>query len=175
MTVALRPKLQSLFDEYTAFHRHPVNRLTHKIAIPLIVFHVFAMLDWLKVGPSIHPALSAPFNVVTVSVGQVAWALAIAYYAWLNVPLAAAMALLTAPCFPLGMLTPAPVVVAIAVVGWGVQLAGHSVWEKNRPAFLKNMQQALIGPLFFLATATGVYRPAYGAPASSDAAARPAS
>jgi len=46
-------------------------------------------------------------------------------------------------------------VLAAALVGWTVQLAGHSVWEKNRPAFLKNMFQALIGPMFFVALLTG--------------------
>ena len=171
MNAALHPSLKRLLDEYTASHRHPVNRLTHKIAIPLIVFHVLAMLDWLKLGPSLQTTLTVPFDVLTLSVGHVAWALAVAYYARLHLPLAAAMAVLTALCFPLGMLAPRPLVVIVAVVGWGVQLAGHSVWEKNRPAFLKNMQQALIGPLFFLATATGAYRPAYEAPAADAATA----
>ena len=42
----MNPKLIALFQEYAADHRHPINQLTHKIAIPLIVFHVIAMLDW---------------------------------------------------------------------------------------------------------------------------------
>jgi uncharacterized membrane protein YGL010W len=29
------------------------------------------------------------------------------------------------------------------------------VWEKNQPAFLKNLLQALVGPLFFAAALTG--------------------
>ena len=52
--------------------------------------------------------------------------------------------------------------VALAVVGWAVQLAGHSVREKNRPAFLTNLLQALIGPLFFVAVLLGVWRPRAG-------------
>jgi uncharacterized membrane protein YGL010W len=40
-----------------------------------------------------------------------------------------------------------------------VQLAGHSVWEKNRPAFLKNLTHALVGPVFFMALLTGDWPP----------------
>ena len=61
------------------------------------------------------------------------------------------MALLMALCFPLAAVTPRPLVLAIALVGWAIQLAGHLVWEKRSPAFLANLLQALIGPLFFVA------------------------
>ena len=44
----MSPTLQRLFVEYADSHRHPTNRLTHKIAIPMIVFHIIAMLDWVK-------------------------------------------------------------------------------------------------------------------------------
>ena len=32
--------------------------------------------------------------------------------------------------------------------GWGFQLVGHAVYEKNRPAFVRNLRHLLIGPLF---------------------------
>ncbi len=77
------------------------------------------------------------------------------------------MALLFALCFPLAAITPRPVVVAAAIVGWLVQLAGHSVWEKNRPAFLTNVLQALIGPLYFVAILGGIWRPSSAATPST--------
>ncbi len=49
------------------------------------------------------------------------------------------------------------IVVAIAVIGWLVQLAGHAVWEKKSPSFLTNMVHALVGPMFFVALMTGDY------------------
>ena len=36
-------------------------------------------------------------------------------------------------------------------VGWVWQLIGHQVFEKRRPAFVDNIIQLLIGPLFFAA------------------------
>src|SRR5579859_1504798 len=49
-TPMLNPKLKAWFTEYADYHRHPTNRLTHKIAIPLIVFQVIAMLDWVHLA-----------------------------------------------------------------------------------------------------------------------------
>ena len=154
----MKPTLQRFFDDYAADHRHPMNRLTHKIAIPLIVFHIVAMLDWVKLPV---PPVEIAGVVVHASLGHVIYLAGVGWYLTLHVPLALVMAVLMAACFPLGAITPKPVVVGIAVVGWLVQLAGHSVFEKNRPAFVKNMLQALIGPLFFVAVVLGVYRPGY--------------
>ena len=151
----LKPALARHFEEYADFHRHPMNRLTHKIAIPLIVFHIVAMLDWVRF----------------VQVGQVgdtpvflslAWPVYLAVVVWyltLNVKLGIAMAVFYGICIPVGWFVPWPAVVAIAVGAWLIQLAGHSVWEKNRPAFLKNLLQALIGPLFFAAILLGEWPP----------------
>lgn len=148
----MNPKLEALFVEYTDAHRHPMNRLTHKIAIPLIVFHIVAMLDWVKL----------PFEVAghTVSAGHLAFLVAIGWYAAMHLRLAAFMAVGFGLCFPLGHALDGHrwVVVAIALFGWLVQLAGHVVWEKKSPAFLRNLLQALVGPMFFVALITGDWK-----------------
>lgn len=159
----LSPKLERYFREYDQYHLHPTNRLTHKVAIPLIVFHIVAMLGWLRL----------PFAVVglELTVAHLAYLAAIAWYASLNLKLALIMALLYGACLALAPLVPWPVVVGIAVVGWAVQLAGHAVWEKRSPAFLTNILQALIGPLYFCALLTGDWQ----APVASTRAPAPAS
>lgn len=146
----MKPQLTQYFQEYADAHRHPTNRLTHKIAIPLIVFHIVAMLDWVHL---------VTVGGVTLTLAHLAFVGAMLFYLTLDLKLAALMAVLYAVCFPIGWVTPWPVVVVIAIVGWMVQLAGHSVWEKNRPAFLKNMFQALIGPMFFAALLVGDWPP----------------
>ncbi len=142
----LKPKLRALFEEYADSHRHPTNRLTHKIAIPLIVFHIVAMLSWIPLGAIGGFQLNAGYLAVLAVVG---------WYASLDVKLALTMGLLYALCFPLAAVTPWPVVVAVAVAGWVIQLLGHVVWEKRSPAFLRNLLQALVGPLFFVAVLLG--------------------
>ncbi len=151
----MNPTLVRWFTDYADAHRHPTNRLTHKIAIPLIVFHIVAMLDWIK--------LPLEVGGVALSVGHVVYVAAILFYLRLHPALGVIMAVLMALCFPIGAITPKPVVAALAGVGWLVQLAGHAVWEKNRPAFLTNLLQALIGPLFFVAVLTGIWKPNYAA------------
>jgi uncharacterized membrane protein YGL010W len=147
----LKPALHSLFSDYEASHQHPTNRLTHKVAIPLIVFHSVAMLDWV-------PLLTIPGTAFTITLAHLVFLAAMGWYLAMNVKLGLLMVLFYGVCFPIGWMTPRPLVVAIAVVGWLVQLAGHAVWEKKSPAFLRNMLQALVGPLFFVALLTGDWK-----------------
>ncbi|HYV48672.1 MAG TPA: Mpo1-like protein [Myxococcaceae bacterium] len=141
-----------LFDEYAASHQHPTNRLTHKIAIPLIVFHILAMLDWVRLVSV--PAI--PGGVLTL--GMVVYAATAVWYLRADVKLGLLVMALSALSFPIGRMLPWWSVVALAVAAWGIQLAGHLVWEKKQPSFLTNMVHALVGPLFFVAVLTGAYR-----------------
>lgn len=154
----LKPKLAAWFAEYADYHRHPTNRLTHKIAIPLIVFQVIAMLDWIRLDHGL-------------TVAMILWLAAVAWYLSLNLKLGLIMGVLYAVCIPLGRITPWPVVVGIAVVAWIIQFAGHYVWEKRSPAFFTNILQTLIGPLFFVALLTGDWpeKAATAAPAARSA------
>ncbi|HEX8705171.1 MAG TPA: Mpo1-like protein [Myxococcaceae bacterium] len=148
------PRLLALFDDYASSHQHPTNRLTHKVAIPFIVLHIVAMLDWVKLVAV--PGL--PGGVLTL--GLIAWALATVWYLRADVKLGVMVSAAMLLCFPLGRMLSAVsvwVVVAIAVSGWLIQLAGHAVWEKKSPSFLTNLVHALVGPLFFVALLTGDY------------------
>jgi uncharacterized membrane protein YGL010W len=145
----MTPALHALFQDYAESHRHPTNRLTHKVAIPLIVFHIVAMLDWVRLFHA---------GDFTVTLGMVGVVAALIWYVRMSVKLGLMMAVFLALCFPLARMTPWPVVVGIAIVGWLIQLAGHAVWEKKSPAFLTNLLQALVGPVFFLACLTGDWR-----------------
>jgi uncharacterized membrane protein YGL010W len=51
-------------------------------------------------------------------------------------------------------------------IGWGFQAAGHVRFEKNSPAFFRNLVHLLVGPLFLmheLRNARGA-SPAHGGP-----------
>jgi uncharacterized membrane protein YGL010W len=133
-------------EDYADAHRHPTNRLTHKVAIPVIVFHILAMLDWLTLGE---------LGGAPISAGHVGWAVASAFWIAHMPRSGLLLALLTAPMLLIAPMTPRWAVVALAAGGWLIQLAGHVIWEKNQPAFLKNLLQALVGPLFFAAVLTG--------------------
>ena len=148
----MNPRLVTLFESYADFHRHPINQLTHKIAIPLIVFHIIAMLGWIR----LLPLAAIPGGYLTAA--HLAYFLAIGWYFTMDAKLAVVMAFLFALCFPIAQWTSTATVIWIAVLGWVIQLAGHVVWEKRAPAFLTNIFQTLIGPLFFVAVLTGRWK-----------------
>ncbi len=155
-----RPTLADHFRLYADYHRHPLNELTHRLAIPLIVFHTIAMLSWISLGAySLGSSLT-----FSLTLAHVAYVAAIGWYLSLDAPLGVLMALLVGLCFPIAAVTPRAVVIGLALVAWIVQLAGHVVWEKRAPAFLTNLFQALIGPLYFVAVAVGRW-PQHGAEA----------
>lgn len=144
----MKPRLRDLFVEYDACHQHPMNRLTHKVGVPLIFFNALAMLDWVRLVPL--PGLPGELTLGHLALlGSCAWYLAMS--ARLGVILTIAFAALLA----VGRVTPAGWTLAAGAAGWVVQLLGHKVWEKNSPNFTTNMIQALVGPIFLVALATG--------------------
>jgi uncharacterized membrane protein YGL010W len=144
----LSPRLAALFSDYAESHRNGVNLRLHVVAIPLIVFQIVAMLDWITLG-------HVPGTAFRVTLAHLAYLGAVGWYLTLDVPLGLGMAALFAACFPLAHATPRPAVIVVGVVAWGLQLMGHAVWEKRQPAFLHNLLHALVGPLFFVAKGVG--------------------
>lgn len=159
----LKPGLERLFREYADAHQHPTNQLTHKVAIPLIVFHILAMLDWVKLFP-------VPGTHFPLTLAHLAYLAALGWYLAQDVKLGLVLAAAFLPAIPISWLLPWYAVVAIAIVAWMIQLAGHAVWEKKRPSFFSNLVHALVGPLFFAAVLTGEW-PYKQAPVSSSPAA----
>ena len=139
----MRPALRALFADYVEYHRDPVNVAIHKVAVPAIVFHVVAMLDWVPLG-------DAP-----VTLGVVVVALAALWYVWMSPRLAAVVVPFTVLCLWLGRSTPTWAVVAIAALAWAAQLVGHARFERRAPAFKDNIVQLLVGPAFVAALLVG--------------------
>ena len=145
----MNPSMRALMEDYADFHQHPMNRLTHKVAIPLIVFHIIAMLDWISL---------TQVGDLTLTLAYPTYILGCAWYLKMSPKIGVILSILYALCFPIAWVTPRYVVVLIAIIGWLIQLAGHVVWEKRSPAFLTNLLQALVGPAFFVALLTGDFK-----------------
>jgi uncharacterized membrane protein YGL010W len=136
---------QQWLDEYAQSHRNPVNRRLHFVCIPPIVFSVACALKAIPFGNAwINPA-----SVVIVA--------ALIYYWLLSWRLAFGVTAILA-LFYAGVLTIEAAVgsnliwvaLAIFVLGWIGQFAGHQI-EGARPAFFKDLQFLLIGPLWEMA------------------------
>jgi len=133
---------------YEAYHRNPLNKLTHFVGIPAIVFSLLVLLS----------AVAVPVGGVGITPAMAVVAVLLVYYALLQPAFGAGMALFLVPALALAdrLGRQSWVVVAGAflvffVGGWIFQLVGHMVFEKRRPALVDNLFQMIIGPIFLVA------------------------
>jgi uncharacterized membrane protein YGL010W len=132
-------RVDALLGDYASQHRAHGNLVCHSVGIPLIVFGILSFLQLVRLP---LPGWTAAEALI---------AAAFLFYAVLDLPLAVAMLL------PMGVLDLAAravgswrVGLAAFVIGWIFQGIGHARYEKNRPAFLRNLLHLLIGPLFLV-------------------------
>lgn len=132
---------------YSAYHRHPHNRLTHAFGVPSIVFAVMLALS--------YPTL--PVAGTEISLGLIIMAGLAAYYIWLDVLIGGTLAALSIPFMMLAdAATQQPPFVAGTIFavtfigGWAIQLLGHK-FEGNKPALTANLLQIFVAPLFLVA------------------------
>jgi uncharacterized membrane protein YGL010W len=131
---------EQYFASYQDYHQDRRNKICHYLGIPLIVYAVLSLLYQI---PPIRAA-GLPID----------WALlfyagAVLFYLTLDLRLAVAMAVLTAPLYALAAHTPWWAGLSAFVVGWIVQFVGHH-YEGKKPAFLTNGIHLLIGPLWIV-------------------------
>jgi len=143
------PRLESLLREYEQSHRHPVNRAIHKVCVPLILFHVLAMLDWVEL------ARIDALGGRGLTLGHLTLIATLGWYLSLDRFLALLVGTFSLACLVAAVWVPVWAVCAIAVVAWALQLWGHSHWERSRPAFAREPVQLLVGPLFVFALLSG--------------------
>jgi uncharacterized membrane protein YGL010W len=134
-------RIDTLFADYGASHSTRGNLRCHAAGITLIVFGLLCFLSRIPIG-----------GIWTAS--ELLVVLAFVFYATLDLPIALAMlayaaildfAARSAQSWPLGL--------AAFITGWVLQGIGHAVYEKNRPAFLRNLVHLLIGPAYLVAEA----------------------
>lgn len=142
------PPFKEQLLTYQQQHTNKINRLTHYIGIPAIVFAILMLLNWI----SIHIAQKIQFSF--------SWILLISvliYYFILNKRLSIAAVIVLIPFTWLATLiarpTPTPIQLMLFLIlffgGWAMQFLGH-FFEKQKPAFLLSASQLLIGPLFVI-------------------------
>lgn len=130
-------RVDALLSDYASFHRTRGNLVCHAFGITLIVFGILSML------------LAIPLPVDSFTVAEALIAAGVLFYVTLDVTLAAAMlaelALLDLVARAVGDWR---IGLAAFALGWVFQALGHARFEKNRPAFFKNLAHLMVGPLF---------------------------
>ena len=139
----MNTRARRLFSDYALAHTTAGNRVCHMAGIPLIVFSIVFALTRIPVVGAWSAAEIAilPVTLFAFSIDALPAGLFFSFLAASDL-VARAIASWTSSVFAVGLAC------GLFAVGWIFQLVGHSVYEKNRPAFLRNLSHLLIGPLW---------------------------
>ena len=136
-------RIDAFLADYGSYHRAPGNVVCHAAGITLILFGVLSMLGAVRLG-ALGP-------IVPLTPAEVMVAAAFLFYVALDVPLALGMLVELAALDALARaVSDWKVGAAAFVAGWIFQGIGHAVYEKNSPAFFKNLVHLLVGPVFLM-------------------------
>lgn len=144
-------KLQEKFQDYSAYHTSSKNCYTHYIGIPLIVISVLGLLaQWTPISSY------QPIAVWSVNGGTIATLIAFFYYLTQSPKMAVYFLPVLVLMYWIGFQMPLSILIIFQVIGWISQYVGHLVYEKKSPAFYKNLQHLLIGPIWIFSKITGL-------------------
>lgn len=138
------------FLEYGECHHHPVNELIHWICIPAIALSLLGLLWSIPVPRPLYD-VSDYVNFATLFL-----AVATVFYLRLSPPLAVGMLIFGLLCLAVilswqhaGLASVWSAALVLFVLAWILQFVGHKL-EGKKPAFLKDIQFLLIGPIWLL-------------------------
>lgn len=133
--------IRALFADYSAHHRTAGNKFFHRLGIPLIMLTLIGMLTQV-------PLFDA--GTIRFDAAMLLIAAATAYYFLIEWRLAIAMLIVSIVFYFVGAWIPFWINLALFILGWIFQFIGHSVYEKQQPAFFRNLVHLLVGPLWIL-------------------------
>jgi len=134
---------------YAGYHRDPRNCLTHAVGIPVLFLAVLIPLALRRV----------PLGAFEVALGSLLLIPAVAAWIALDFRIGAAMLAAIVPLAiaaewiarSAGVTRAVLVAATLFVIGWALQIVGHAVFERRKPALLDNAFHMFIGPMFITA------------------------
>ena len=134
-------------EEYAKYHKNKTNKIIHWICIPLIMFSLLGLLSLMTLFTYNSVAISALWFFIIFAIG---------YYIKLSKSLALGMTIVSI-CFIyfIELINQNfinqkfEIFLGIFIISWIGQFIGHKI-EGKKPAFIKDLQFLLIGPLWLL-------------------------
>lgn len=142
------PRLTRYFSDYARHHKTLGNQVCHYIGISCIVIGLLGLLGG-------APIIAGGPDFIRLDAGTILIGLASLWYLYLDWKITIPFLLVIMGTYFLGRAIPSPANWALFVFGWICQGVGHIVYEKNSPAFFKNLVHLLIGPLWLFAKTIG--------------------
>ncbi|GLX86527.1 hypothetical protein tloyanaT_27800 [Thalassotalea loyana] len=143
--------MKSIIDQlstYKSVHLNKKNVRTHFFGVPLIVMSVMVLVNMLTI------TWRSESNEITLPLMPIIALFVVLYYLVLDIKIGLIATLLFAPVYwaatQISVLPHAGwMALGIFVIGWIIQFVGHA-YEKAKPAFVDDLNQLLIGPLFLV-------------------------
>lgn len=135
-------KFIAYLEDYASYHKTPGNKMTHHFGIPVIVVAIAGALAKITFGPDLVPGYIGLDLGFLFGLGVMAW------YLYLDLKIGVPASLCMMICYLIGKQCPLWLCAVLFVAGWIVQFIGHIRYEHNRPAFFKNFEHLLIGPVW---------------------------
>lgn len=143
--------MKSLTEQLSVYqqqHKNKINLHTHYIGIPMIIFSLLMLFNWISIDIATKWQISFSWIFLITT---------LIYYFFLNVRLAivASVIFIIIALIAMWIARPVPstfsfiLFLILFMTGWVLQFIGH-YFEKQKPAFLISTKQLLIGPLFVL-------------------------
>ena len=134
-------------EEYAKYHKNKTNKIIHWICIPLIMFSLLGLLSLMTLFTYNSVAISALWFFIIFAIG---------YYIKLSKSLALGMSIVSISFIYFIELINQnfinqkfEIFLGIFIISWIGQFIGHKI-EGKKPAFVKDLQFLLIGPLWLL-------------------------
>lgn len=134
---------------YAAYHQNIKTRYTHMAGVPLIILSLMIFFGFVKITvPGVFATnLACLLTLLTlIYYFRLIWQLALALTPVMLILLLIANWFSQDGPSSLGVWS----FILFFVIGWGLQLYGHYL-EGKRPAFMDNLGQSLIAPLYLVA------------------------
>ena len=140
--------------EYNQYHKNETNKAIHWICIPLIIFSLFGLLNQIPLSYQIT------YKTFTIQIDAYLIFIIIVtlFYLRLSMPLAFGMLIISIllklainqiSLLPFQINFHSYLYSSIFIIAWVGQFLGHKI-EGEKPAFFKDLQFLLIGPLWQL-------------------------
>jgi len=146
--------IEEQLARYKSVHLNQKNINTHFIGVPLIVLAVTLMLSTVAFEITFDDLFTTPLTL-HFTLAIVIFSVVALYYLVLHRLLALGMfAYIVVNLFAAHLLSDIEgifyLAIGLFVIGWVIQFLGH-YYEKAKPAFVDDLSQFLIGPLFLMA------------------------
>ena len=146
--------IEEQLARYKSVHLNQKNINTHFVGVPLIFLAVTMMLYLLPFTLTMDNVLNSGFSVQLTS-AIIIFAVVALYYFSLHRLLGLGMMFyislnLLVANYLSGFEQAIYIALSLFIVGWVIQFIGHH-YEKAKPAFVDDLNQLLIGPLFLMA------------------------